>query len=715
MDLTLEDPSASSRRRGRKRDSSEPSSHKQMLSREAQRKWRDKRQNHIDTLEKQVVEFRDLLKSKNTETALLRAANAQLACDLEAARREIKLIRGDVVSPGYEGPAEKCLNFNCAMQLARAEFAGMKKVPMGSKDNDLSIKIDAKCVQLEEKVLALTQEIDTFKTLFGTALYASAIAGTHSGRKAVAEIVLESHRSRENTTETPKEDAFDFESSVPSVASMDEWMDESSLQSSPHTTVRTAVELYGPVRDQVARYCLKSIAPFKDGKVVDALFSTICSLTKTVDRHRMKKLYIKYINGWNDMMDAASSVDDRNQAIEITLAFHDLNRKQIDHLLSILFDSPETVSKRVLRRASMSKLKPEAIKAIDGLKAIPSLKSVGNIIDDLCLQFEGDNQMTAEELIHKLKLVRMLQSMCVTYEDRKKAQTSILPPSPSPVVVVPPSSAVVNPTSRQTVNQINTSQSAIIPPTTVRAPLPSTTAVSAAVSSANVNTNGDANSARSTVNTIRTDLTPTFSQQSQQDDTLPNDGSAGGGTARPPATSTRTSARTTAPSTRLSVTASTDFWGRFSGLGGEVDPLIDNPLSATGTASATGTLSSSVSQATSSTSTSTGKSTTKSVGSVTTGGAYTATGSSGALNAQASGGSVVAPILGAFGGAIAVGLVAMLIMWIIGRHKKKTNNKGPGNYPEIKPTTVLPNTNAEPAATEPFLQAGVAEPGSDIA
>ncbi|KAI8837208.1 hypothetical protein BJ741DRAFT_604081 [Chytriomyces cf. hyalinus JEL632] len=412
MDLTFggEDTSANNRRRGRKRDSNEPSSHKQMLSREAQRKWRDKRQNHIDTLEKQVVEFRDLLRSKNTETALLRSANAQLACDLEAARREIKLIRGDVVSPGYEGPAEKCLNFNCAMQLARAEFA------------------DAKCVQLEEKVLSLTQEIDGFKTLFGTALYASAIAGTHSGRKAVAEIVLESHRSRENTTETPKEDSssnspfgFDFESSVNSVASIDEWMDEASLQSSPlATSFRTAVELYGPVRDQVARYCLKSIPAFKDGKLVDALFNSICSLTKTVDRHRMKKQYIKYINGWNDLMDVTSSVDDRNQAIEITLAFHDLNRKQIDHVLSVLFDSPETVSRRVLRRASFSKLNPEAIKAIDGLKAIPSLKSVGNIIDDLCLQFEEDYQLTAEELIHKLKLVRMLQSMCVTFEDRKK-------------------------------------------------------------------------------------------------------------------------------------------------------------------------------------------------------------------------------------------------------------------------------------------------------
>ncbi|TPX78552.1 hypothetical protein CcCBS67573_g00117 [Chytriomyces confervae] len=381
MDLTFSEDTSTNRRRGRKRDSNEPSSHKQMLSREAQRKWRDKRQNHIDTLEKQVVE-------------------------------EIKLIRGDVVSPGYEGPAEKCLNFNCAMQLARAEFA------------------DAKCVQLEEKVLSLTKEIDGFKTLFGTALYASAIAGTHSGRKAVAEIVLESHRSREeNTTETAKEDSssssspfgFDFESSVNSVASMDEWMDEASLQSSPlATTIRTAVELYGPVRDQVARYCLKSIPAFKDGKLVDALFNSICSLTRTVDRNRMKKLYIKYINAWNDLMDVTSSVDDRNQAIEITLAFHDLNRKQIDHVLSVLFDSPETVSRRVLRRASFSKLNPEAIKAIDGLKAIPSLKSVGNIIDDLCLEFEENYQLTAEELIHKLKLVRMLQSMCVTFEDRKK-------------------------------------------------------------------------------------------------------------------------------------------------------------------------------------------------------------------------------------------------------------------------------------------------------
>ncbi|KAJ3398056.1 hypothetical protein HDU80_009318 [Chytriomyces hyalinus] len=292
-----------------------------------------------------------------------------------------------------------------------------------------------------------------------------------------------------------------------------------------------------------------------------------------------------------------------------------------------------------------------------------------------------------------------------------RALPSISPTSPSPVVVVLPSSAAANPTTRQTANQVSTIQSAINAPTTVRAPLPSTTAAATAVSSANANTNDNPISARPTVNTIRTDLIPTFSQQSQEE-ILPDDGSAGG-TARPqPVTTTRS--RTTTTASRRPVTTSSDFWGRFSSLGGidEVDPLIDPTSSANGTDSATGTRT--LSSTSLETSTSTGKSlvsSTRSAASTMGGsGVFTTTGNSGASNASAGGSSVVAPILGAFGGAIAVGLVAMLIMWIIGRQKKKTNNNGPGSYVENKPT--VPNTNAEPAATEPFLQAGAAQPAS---
>ncbi|KAI8620885.1 hypothetical protein BC830DRAFT_1164157 [Chytriomyces sp. MP71] len=440
-----------SKGRGRRRDETIPESRKQQLSRDAQRAWRERQKANVQQLQKQVVEFRDLLSAKNTETAALRAGSASLAKENDNLKAQLALASlasgsssgsGSISGAGVAGFGETCAS--CQLERGKAAF------------------FQAQLSALQLKIMALQTEVNSYKDLIGSSLSASIVAPSSVNSHkfdftfsqpvpaptlALAPInpLHAQHQQFQNQVQPMLPVGADFSSfenspqAAPSAVStslsttpnaVDDWVDFDTVAMSldfsssfhpQNACTFSATDLYGPIRDQVARYCLKSIPSLvHEGKLVDAMFSHMAAETKTADRNKLKRHWMRMIAAWHSVLDACKTVQDRNQALEVFLAFSDLNRAHFDHISLILTTVPDTVQLRLLKKGSMSSLNQSSKQVIQTLKSIPSLSSSGELIDELVLSCSNLSSISSEEFIDLTKKVKQLQDLCVMHEDRTR-------------------------------------------------------------------------------------------------------------------------------------------------------------------------------------------------------------------------------------------------------------------------------------------------------
>ncbi|KAJ3018616.1 UNVERIFIED_CONTAM: hypothetical protein HDU68_011065 [Siphonaria sp. JEL0065] len=187
-----------------------------------------------------------------------------------------------------------------------------------------------------------------------------------------------------------------------------------------------AVELFGPIQVEAQRFALKCIPALHDsGKYIDQLMDVLVALSKCASRKANKKLMVRLFAVKHRIMDACKHVMERQQVIEIFELFRTQHRNHMNHFYQNLLigrpDSLASLPPNEQQQRVLAILKPFN----EAVKALPSMKSSSNLIDEMCFEFSTmsllrDESQREEKFVYMMGLTGQVHAICQTEEERTK-------------------------------------------------------------------------------------------------------------------------------------------------------------------------------------------------------------------------------------------------------------------------------------------------------
>ncbi|KAJ3232306.1 hypothetical protein HDU81_003047 [Chytriomyces hyalinus] len=425
-------------RAGRKLAASEPLTRRAQLNRENQRKFRQRKEEHVATLERQNAEFHEIMAAKNEQVVGLHSTISLLqnkvdsltkaVSQLEAANRLLSS-QQQFMSVNDRNPCP-----NCAMERANALFSdGKVKV--------LSLKLEAAEAEIENmKAMNATIQSQPSYTLppsldflLASPPVANGIVNNQIGNVASSALLssITNPQTDASFFSELSNSSLDFSfalrnapnaqqsssnslsiSASPNESIGDEWMDvfmNSSNLLTPQVlhkqTVPSAESLYGPMRVEFARYTMKTIPALKNSTIVDEWVDALVVKSDT-----------SYDKAENEtVIDPYGDPRHFELASEIYFGCLDLNPYHMDYVLQLMGEGdPPYVYKRGNRPF------PErAISLRDGLLSIPSLSTSLEAIEELCETFLTPS-FASSDFARTGRLVRAMQKRCATYAEKSQ-------------------------------------------------------------------------------------------------------------------------------------------------------------------------------------------------------------------------------------------------------------------------------------------------------
>ncbi|KAI8618209.1 hypothetical protein BC830DRAFT_18125 [Chytriomyces sp. MP71] len=403
--------------KGRKLNTDEPPSKRQLLNRINGRNFRERKAKERAEMEQQLKEFSEVLAAKNLESAALRATVKQL--ELENSRlvdtlRSLQLasaIVGSVPSPsvGLEAglevstlplapatvPSNNTAQCNelcplCAVERAKAQFHCERADAL---DMALS-NAQSQCEQLKKSVTEL-QDQALVSSLFQ---YDFVFHGTPQPNPPATPNGI-NHVASPIATATP----MTMDSVMSSIPSTDDlWQDESK------PTPQTAESLFGPLRIEFARYAFKTI-PGLPIPHIDSLVDNFLASTRSENKNVIRKCLLRSVRSIHKIMDACPTHEARIKVFEINNSFAEINKAHFDWLLDRMVDNREVARQTA---APGGYVIPERARVLNAmLKALPSLAGAHDLIDEVCILF-CMSRITPETFVSTGRTMRQLQWLC---------------------------------------------------------------------------------------------------------------------------------------------------------------------------------------------------------------------------------------------------------------------------------------------------------------
>ncbi|KAI8620455.1 hypothetical protein BC830DRAFT_534649 [Chytriomyces sp. MP71] len=191
------------------------------------------------------------------------------------------------------------------------------------------------------------------------------------------------------------------------------------------TAFKTSEQLYGPIRVDFIRYSFKGIPSLSQSPKVDILLDFIVAQTKISDREQMKVIWLRSFATWHSLLDECTP-QDSNKALEVHLAFSQLNQNHFDHIMGIVESGSTLDSVLQLCTYTTNSAKPATIEAYSALKAIPSLATAGLMLDHLIILYLNVAQCGADGFIQSMKIVKQLEQLCTSFNDQTELSRQLI-------------------------------------------------------------------------------------------------------------------------------------------------------------------------------------------------------------------------------------------------------------------------------------------------
>ncbi|KAJ3404935.1 hypothetical protein HDU80_002141 [Chytriomyces hyalinus] len=337
--------------RGRKKTNIQPASKKQAQVRAAQRAFQDRKRLHVERLERRVQE----LEAENAALSLAnKSANTPAFC-------------ANCLAPIHAVPTQPSLEQMLGSNLLQSPLAS---------DN---------MAYAFNHVVGMDSELET--SFMSNPLLKS----------ASAELSVFSLSSPESVTHTL------------TTSNPDDWLEQDSngineQQTRDSTTDKSAVEMFGPVHTEFARYILNTIPSLRNSTYARQLLDLFEEQASYRDKAKVQRSMIIFMQIWAKMMEHCTDPAERRIIYEVDEIFHEVNR---DHMTDPSVCQTGSVLKHTAESESLRRT----------LHLIPSFQNAGNLIDELCVvYFQSSDPKWS--FFRAGVLFEKLQDMCTTSEDR---------------------------------------------------------------------------------------------------------------------------------------------------------------------------------------------------------------------------------------------------------------------------------------------------------
>ncbi|KAI8841037.1 hypothetical protein BJ741DRAFT_575376 [Chytriomyces cf. hyalinus JEL632] len=324
--------------RGRKKTNNQPASKKQAQVRAAQRAFQDRKRLHVERLERRVQE----LEAANATLSLAnKSGNAPIFC-------------ASCLAPIHAVPAQPSLE-----QM------------LGSNQLHSSLVSDNMAYAFNH-VVGMDSELETSFMSYPLLKSASAELSSFS---------LSSPDSVTHTLTT---------------SNPDDWLEQDSNGiAEQQTTDKSAVEMFGPVHTEFARYILNTIPSLRNSTYAHQLLDLFEEQASYRDKAKVQRSMITFMQIWARMMEHCTDPAERRIIYEVDEIFHEVNRDHMTdpsvgkNLQRYYYALGAKAAERFAKSQPGSVLKhtAESESLRRALHLIPSFQNAGNLIDELCVVY----------------------------------------------------------------------------------------------------------------------------------------------------------------------------------------------------------------------------------------------------------------------------------------------------------------------------------------
>ncbi|KAJ3065878.1 hypothetical protein HDU98_010768 [Podochytrium sp. JEL0797] len=405
---------------GRKRKDTLPLDAKHQRSLEAQRAFRQRRQDHILRLEAQVAALQQVVDGRSAALPG-DAENALLKQQLLAATAENALLRQHGVAIDLRSSVPQSLG-----EATRCTACSVEKLK--------TLLCMGQIKAMEGKQAEMMAEMQALRALVSSLNINTPMAHAYSGDTSPAFSDFDQEWNdlfnSMQTTVDPGATAAASSSSSSSTTHTNSFNTPIlNMAATPQETPMTATELYGPPECEFAKIALRSIPSIKDLKEIDEIFDTFTVVSSCVDLNRIRKHMIRMMRCRTKLLDTCA-VMDRQKVIEIFVIFLERNKRHSEHRNNLtkeffsnismdpatyaaqkanFVDTPEAKRFRASLNSIPALQNPESESAITRLCMLlctPCPPGKESEIFDLCVKYRKllDTKMTTASLEDKTRL-----------------------------------------------------------------------------------------------------------------------------------------------------------------------------------------------------------------------------------------------------------------------------------------------------------------------
>ncbi|KAJ3030474.1 UNVERIFIED_CONTAM: hypothetical protein HDU68_008890 [Siphonaria sp. JEL0065] len=146
--------------------------------------------------------------------------------------------------------------------------------------------------------------------------------------------------------------------------------------------VKTSEELFGPIEVESFKITVKALPSFKDAHhLVDSFYQLVQAEASMKNTRDARKLLIQICKVYRELMDKCTILD-RMKCAELMAIFHERNANHEIHFSKLC--EPSEREKSQAAKRSLDNFPLPIVRLQQSLKAIPSFKECGAVIDQFC-------------------------------------------------------------------------------------------------------------------------------------------------------------------------------------------------------------------------------------------------------------------------------------------------------------------------------------------
>ncbi|KAJ3087082.1 hypothetical protein HK100_008486 [Physocladia obscura] len=180
---------------------------------------------------------------------------------------------------------------------------------------------------------------------------------------------------------------------------------------------KTSEQLYGPLEIESFKITLKCFNSWrKRPELVDNLFDLFQAQSKVTNVREARRIMVKMNRAGRELCQDLIDDEEADKLNEIIAIYHERNAKHEVHFNELC--APRQEIKQQFASRPVINLPPHARKLQESLKAIPSFKTCGTIIDQLCCFWVYKQDISAESFFYFNYLIHQLETASRNVEDR---------------------------------------------------------------------------------------------------------------------------------------------------------------------------------------------------------------------------------------------------------------------------------------------------------